>query len=115
MTPEQQLLQERLIVGAQIRIGKKYAAYVHGGDGELTEGKIITLIEGYFDYENGLYVETQTAPSIKSPRCSDFDSIYHLFGNDLENFMDCEIVVDICYKTNEPCKYNCNGLCKESC
>lgn len=21
----------------------------------------------------------------------------------------------ICYKTNEPCKYNCQGLCKESC
>lgn len=21
----------------------------------------------------------------------------------------------ICYKTNEPCKHNCNGLCKESC
>jgi len=23
--------------------------------------------------------------------------------------------VDICYKTNEPCKYGCEGLCKESC
>lgn len=21
----------------------------------------------------------------------------------------------ICYKTNEPCKHNCQGLCKESC
>lgn len=21
---------------------------------------------------------------------------------------------NICYKTNEPCKYNCSGLCKES-
>ena len=21
---------------------------------------------------------------------------------------------DICYKTNEPCKHNCKGLCKES-
>ena len=21
----------------------------------------------------------------------------------------------ICYKTNEPCKYNCQGLCRESC
>lgn len=20
-----------------------------------------------------------------------------------------------CYKTNEPCKHNCDGLCKESC
>jgi hypothetical protein len=23
---------------------------------------------------------------------NEFDSIYHLFGNDLENFMDCKIV-----------------------
>ena len=22
---------------------------------------------------------------------------------------------EICYKTNEPCKHNCSGLCKESC
>jgi len=21
----------------------------------------------------------------------------------------------ICYKSNEPCKHNCQGLCKESC
>ena len=21
----------------------------------------------------------------------------------------------ICYKNNEPCKYDCSGLCKESC
>ena len=21
----------------------------------------------------------------------------------------------ICYKSNEPCKYDCSGLCKESC
>jgi hypothetical protein len=21
----------------------------------------------------------------------------------------------VCYKRDEPCKYNCSGLCKESC
>lgn len=26
-----------------------------------------------------------------------------------------EQLKQICYKTNEPCNYNCNGLCKESC
>ena len=25
-----------------------------------------------------------------------------------------QIQPQICYKTNEPCKYNCSGLCKES-
>lgn len=26
-----------------------------------------------------------------------------------------EYDINICYKTNMPCKHNCNGLCKESC
>ena len=25
------------------------------------------------------------------------------------------LTVNVCYKTNETCKYNCSGLCKESC
>jgi hypothetical protein len=23
--------------------------------------------------------------------------------------------LQICYKSNEPCKFNCSGLCRESC
>ena len=23
--------------------------------------------------------------------------------------------IQICYKSNEPCKFNCSGLCRESC
>lgn len=25
-----------------------------------------------------------------------------------------ETLIQICYKTNEPCKYDCTGLCRES-
>lgn len=80
-------LEKALIVGVKIKIGKNYSEYLGG---KLKEGEIIELIEGYFDYDNGLYCETQTTPSIKLE--GDYESIYHLFGNDLEDFMDCEIL-----------------------
>jgi len=83
------LLPEQLIVGAVIKIGPKYSEFCGGS---LEPGSTITLIEGYFDHDNGLYTETQTAPSIYDEVTKDFDSIYHLFGNDLENFMDCQIL-----------------------
>lgn len=80
-------LEDLLIIGTKIKIGKNYAEYFGG---IFKEGEVIELIEGYFDYDNGLYCETQTAPSIESR--GDYDSIYHLFGNELQDFMDCEIL-----------------------
>ena len=49
------------------------------------------MVEGHFEYDNGLYTEYQTAPSWWDAE-EDFESIYHLFGNKLEDFMDCEVV-----------------------
>lgn len=91
MNKKQQELEQKLVVGASIRIGKKYARF-H----DFKEGEIITLIEGYFDYDNGLYTETQTAPSIFEDegegKYQDYSSIYHLFGNNLEYFYDCQVI-----------------------
>ena len=85
-------LLEKLIVGAKIKIGKVYAGY----KGYFTAGEIVTLIEGFFDEDNGLYCYESNAPSLKSIDCEDdcieYDSIWHLFGNKLEHFYDCEIV-----------------------
>lgn len=75
----------KLIVGAKVKIGKNYSK-----KGRFKTGQVITLIEGLFEYENGLYTEDISAPSIKAD--DDFDSIYHLFGNDLEYFADCEVL-----------------------
>lgn len=50
------------------------------------------MVEGHFEYDNGLYTEDQTAPSWWDAEEEDFESIYHLFGNKLEDFMDCEVV-----------------------
>lgn len=80
-------LESKLVVGTKIKFGKKFAELFG-----LEEGEIIELVEGSFEYDNGLYTENQTAPSVWDENLKDFYSIYHLFGNDLEDFMDCEIV-----------------------
>jgi len=81
-------LKDKLKIGTKIKIGKNYAEKYE----RFKEGQIIELVEGYFDYDNGLYDETQTAPSIYDEEHKEFDSIYHLFKNDLNGFMDCRIV-----------------------
>lgn len=83
-------LEDLLVVGAKIKIGSKYAKAIGG----LKAGEVITLVEGYFDCENGLYCTTETAPSIWNENAKEFDSIYHLFGNNFENFMDCKILTN---------------------
>lgn len=80
--------EENLIVGAKIKIGAEYSK-----EYGFAEGEIIELIEGHFEHDNGLYTEDQTAPSIWDEKQKDFDSIYHLFGNKFENFLDCEILI----------------------
>lgn len=81
-------LEDKLVAGTKIKLGEKYC---ENRDSE--PGSIIELVEGYFDYENGLYTETQTAPSIWDENVEEFESIYHLFGNDLDEFEDCEIII----------------------
>ena len=82
-------LRQELRVGAKIKIGSEYSK-VHTG---FKSGQIIELIQGYFDEDNGLYSYTSEAPSIKSiDEDDEYDSIYHLFGNNFENWMDCEVV-----------------------
>jgi len=77
-----------LEIGTKIKIGVEYAK-----EHALFEaGEIIELIKGTFDEDNGLYTYESHAPAIWSDYEDDFESIYHLFGNDLENFMDCEII-----------------------
>jgi hypothetical protein len=76
-----------LKIGDSIKIGQ--ASSKKCG---LEAGSTITLIEGFFECENGLYTETHTAPAIWNEENKEFDSIYHLFGNKLEDFLDSEKV-----------------------
>lgn len=74
-------------VGDTVKIGVKSAELCG-----YSAGTELVFIQGYFDHDNSLYTETQTAPSIWNEEEKDFDSIYHIFGNDLEFFLDSKIV-----------------------
>jgi hypothetical protein len=73
---DKQELESKLVVGAKIK---------------LSDGEIVTLVDGVFEYDNGLYTDEQHAPSVWDEKRREYDSIYHLFGNDLEDF-DAEFV-----------------------
>lgn len=88
---EKEELEDLLVIGTKIKIGKDYSEHCHNS---LKEGQVIELINGSFECENGLYSYIEDAPSIWNEKQKDFDSIYHLFGNDLDDFMDCEILTN---------------------
>ena len=76
-------LEKILVSGAKIRIGKESSKACG-----LKEGQVIQLETGDFEDYNGLYEITVYSPAIWTGE--EFDSIYHLFGNDLEDFLDSE-------------------------
>jgi hypothetical protein len=82
-------LEKKLVVGARIRIGEKYRK---SSAGLFKTNQIIELVEGIFEYDNGLYTTYQTCPAWWDEKAKEFESIYHLFENDLSDFMDCEVV-----------------------
>ena len=82
-------LESKLVVGAVIKIGEEFAEF---SDGRFNAGEEITLIEGHFEYENGLYTEDRYCPAIWNSDLEEYDSIYHLFGNELNGFDDCEVI-----------------------
>jgi len=86
------LTVEDLKVGAKIKIGAEYSK-----EFGFEPGEIIELVEGSFDEYNGLYEYTSNAPAIWNEQQKEFDSIFHLFGNDLEHIMDCEIATETQY------------------
>jgi hypothetical protein len=81
-------LEEKLVVGTKIKIGEKFSKKNKYWD----VGDIITLINAAYEVDNGLYTIIEYAPSIWNNKIEEYDSIYHLFENDLSGFLDCEII-----------------------
>ena len=77
-----------LVVGARIRLGPKYCKHSH----LFKAGQVITLVEGVFERDNGLYDIEEYAPSVFVEVDREYNSIFHLFDNNLENFLDCEVL-----------------------
>lgn len=54
--------------------------------------KTIELIMQPFEYDNGLYTENQDCLGIFNELEDEPESIYHLFGNNLDEFYDCKLL-----------------------
>ncbi|MEX3623742.1 hypothetical protein [Viridibacillus arvi] len=75
--------------GDSIKFGEQWCNK-HGSE-ELS-GKTIKLTPQYFEEDNGLYVNYSECPGIYDKENEEAESIYHLFGNHFENFMDCKLI-----------------------
>lgn len=79
-------LEKLLVVGATIEYGPKYKKF------SGTKLDSVTLVLGHFDYYDGLGYNTESCVAVWDEESDDWDSIYHLFGDELEYFMDCKII-----------------------
>lgn len=101
MTKEekQKYFESKLVVGTKIKISKEY---VENGKYHFKENEIITLVEGTFEFDNGLCTENQKCPAIWNPKLKEFDSIYHLFGNNFDDWYNCEILNNLNWSEPKP-------------
>lgn len=84
---EKNLLLKVLVPGVSIKIGARYALQ----NGGFEEGEVIKLVQGVFEVDDG-YGRVEYAPSVWNSKQNLFDSIYHLFGNDLNEMDDCVVL-----------------------
>jgi len=79
-----------------------------------TRNKIALMIENKLGYTNGWKVDDET-----------YERECLMIADEIIQLFSIPVVVgqseqlkpkpQICYKSNELCKYDCSGLCKESC
>lgn len=74
--------------GDSVKFGERWCK--ENGWEEL-KNKTIMLSPQYFEEDNGLYNFATHCPGI-CDEDGEPHSIYHLFGNDLEDYMDCELI-----------------------
>ena len=75
--------------GDSIKFGDQYCKEFRR---EELRGKTIMMTPQYFEDDNGLYVYTVECAGMWDEENQEADSIYHLFGNDFEWFMDCKLI-----------------------
>lgn len=75
--------------GDSVKFGKKWCKVYERKD---LINKVIKFTPQWFEEDNGLYCYETECPGIWNEKEEEADSIYHLFGNDFERLMDCEII-----------------------
>lgn len=72
--------------GDSVKFGEKWCVEHNS---EHLIGKTIMMTPQWFDYDDDLGGGVTECPGMLEEGSNDPDSIYHLFGNNFENFMDC--------------------------
>lgn len=75
--------------GDSVKFGQEWC--IQYGREELVN-QTVKLTPQYFEDDNGLYTFERECPGIYDKENEEADSIYHLFGNNFEKFMDCELI-----------------------
>lgn len=75
--------------GDSIKFGEKWCKKYKRKD---LINKVIKLTPQWFEIDSGLYCYEKECPGIRNKKEQESDSIYHLFGNKLEDFMDCQLI-----------------------
>jgi hypothetical protein len=75
--------------GDSVKFGEKWCVE-HGREDLINQ--VVKFTPQWFDEDNGLYTYESECPGIYDKENEEADSIYHLFGNHFENFMDCELI-----------------------
>lgn len=83
-----QELEKLLVVGARIVLGEQFCERFP----QYEAGEVLELETGQFEGEDGFIDKYLECPSVYNWDNKEHDSIYHLFGNNLEDFLDCEVL-----------------------
>lgn len=75
--------------GDSVKFGEKWCKAHRRED---LVNQVVKFTPQWFEDDNGLYVADIECPGIDNGKDAEPDSIYHLFGNSFENFMDCELI-----------------------
>ena len=75
--------------GDSVKFGGKWCKEYRRDD---LLNQVVKFTPQWFEVDNGLYTYETECPGIYDVESQEADSIYHLFGNNFENFMDCELI-----------------------
>ena len=99
------MLEKILVDGAIISIGKQFAEK----SPQFKAGQLITLKTVGFESDDG-FGSMQYSPAVWNETTKEWDSIYHLYENNLEGFLDCAVLDTTTARTKGPFIVDTNTL-----
>jgi hypothetical protein len=86
--PKERKYAMKIERGDSVKFGKKWCKNNRRKD---LVNKVVRFTPQWFETDNGLYCDDIECPGIWDEVNDEAESIFHLFGNHFEKFMDCEL------------------------